>query len=220
MSDASWSSSLRKITELELPDHPFLDETDECLYFGNYTARAGFNHSDTNQLILNLKKKPAVRNTPQWRYKLQAIRRAAGAINSVIREDARPDCVLIPMPPSKVSGTADYDDRMLKVAEAVPNIDICECIRTVCERCAAHESDVRPSEQELRASLDFGPTEMLVGKRYAFVLDDVLTTGRSFRVAKAMVLEKAPNISVVGLFIARVARPAIDWGFEFENIDE
>ena len=42
------------IDELTRRDHYYLDET-ECVFIGEYTARAGYQHSQTNQLILNLK---------------------------------------------------------------------------------------------------------------------------------------------------------------------
>jgi hypothetical protein len=47
---------LTKIDELTLPDHYRLEPTDDCYFIGEYTARGGYEQSDTNDLILNLKK--------------------------------------------------------------------------------------------------------------------------------------------------------------------
>jgi hypothetical protein len=71
--DESWSGRLRKVGDLERPDHWFLTEADDCVFFGEYTARAGYGHSSTNQLIHNLKKKPELSGTPQYVWKGRAI---------------------------------------------------------------------------------------------------------------------------------------------------
>ena len=63
-SDASWSPSLRKVTDLERGDHWYLRESDQCYFFGEYTPGKGWAHSQTNQLVLNLKILPALRMSP------------------------------------------------------------------------------------------------------------------------------------------------------------
>jgi hypothetical protein len=47
---------LTKIDDLTFPDHYRLDSTDECYFVGEYTARAGYSYSATNDLVHNLKK--------------------------------------------------------------------------------------------------------------------------------------------------------------------
>jgi hypothetical protein len=64
--DGSWSGRLRKVSDLERPDHWYLTAKDDCVFFGEYTARGGYGHSSTNQLIHNLKKKPELVGTPQY----------------------------------------------------------------------------------------------------------------------------------------------------------
>ena len=44
---------LSKIDDLTRPDHTFIEAADECLYLGEYTARKGYQFSDTNNLIFN-----------------------------------------------------------------------------------------------------------------------------------------------------------------------
>ena len=46
----------RKIDSSLLCQHSNLSDLDECYYFGEYTARASFGHSQTNQIISNFKK--------------------------------------------------------------------------------------------------------------------------------------------------------------------
>lgn len=71
--DESWSGRLRVIGDLERPDHWYLTPEDQCAFFVDYTARAGYGASTTNQLILNLKKKPELAETPQHGWKHRAI---------------------------------------------------------------------------------------------------------------------------------------------------
>ena len=80
-------------------------------------------------------------------------------------------------------------------------------------RCAAHTSDERRSLDELRASLDYGPAALPNDDQFIFILDDVLTTGRSFKVVKQMVHDRMPAAQIIGIFVARCARPSIEWDF-------
>ncbi len=96
ISDESWSAKLRTIGDLERPDHCYLTTSDECFFFGEYTARAGYAHSRTNSMITNLKKKPVLRSTWQWRHKEQAIRECAAAIAANIKPEYLPQVVFVP----------------------------------------------------------------------------------------------------------------------------
>lgn len=51
----SFPSRFTRIDDLTRSDHNHLLPEDECLFFGDYTARKGWAHSATNQLILNYK---------------------------------------------------------------------------------------------------------------------------------------------------------------------
>src|SRR5690606_1558469 len=78
--------NLTVIDQLTRPDHYYLDESDVCFFLGEYTARKGFSYSDTNSLIINLKKDMSRRGRPEWQYKGWAIRTAAKALRRAINE--------------------------------------------------------------------------------------------------------------------------------------
>ena len=78
---------LTKLDELNLPDHWYLDATDECYFIGEYTAGRGYSHSSTNQLILNLKKSVDRRGLAEWSYKEAAIRQAAATLRQSLHPD-------------------------------------------------------------------------------------------------------------------------------------
>jgi hypothetical protein len=67
-SDVNWSPSLRRIGEIELPDHYYLSAEDECYFFGEYIPRGdspepAWKLSVTNKKISNLKKHPSKSGT-------------------------------------------------------------------------------------------------------------------------------------------------------------
>jgi hypothetical protein len=78
---------LSEIDELTRVDHSHLADSDRCYFIGEYTARAGFSHSSTNDLILNFKKSPSRRsNEREWRHKVAAVQRVAQMFREVLDE--------------------------------------------------------------------------------------------------------------------------------------
>lgn len=75
---------LTRIDELIREQHYHLEDGDLCYFFGEYTARQGAAYSETNQLIMNLKKGNERRGLPDYRYKGIAIERVARMITSTI----------------------------------------------------------------------------------------------------------------------------------------
>jgi hypothetical protein len=218
--DASWSGSLRVVGDLERPDHWYLTEEDSCYFFGEYTARAGYGHSSTNQLIHNLKKKPCLRATPQWKWKGVAIRDIGQAIARNLRPEALAQTTIIPIPPSKPPDHPDYDDRMAQVARSIgANHEVREVIYTAVERDAAHTNQNHRDPDGLRASLAIRSDLTLNRPSQVLLLDDVLTTGCSFIVCKAMISEIWPGIAVFGLFVARRVIDRSSPFEEFEDLD-
>ena len=110
---ATWVDALTR------PHHYYLDEDDRCAFIGEYTSGAGFRHSETNQLIFNLKKGVNRRGKTDWRYKDGAIRQAGRALEAVLNERALNECTFVPIPPSKARGDPDYDDRMVRVLREI-----------------------------------------------------------------------------------------------------
>lgn len=216
-----------KIEALMLPDHSYLDEQDECYFYGEYTARKGYAHSSTNQLILNFKKGVDKRGTNQWQYKEQAIRQAAQIFRAAIQVNA--ELTFVPVPPSKAKTDPNYDDRMLRLLQQVcmgwAQPDIRELVLQRQSADASHASDFRPSPDDLIAN--YAIDEQLTNPlpRTILIVDDVLTTGCHFKAMKRVLLARFPNANVIGLFIARRVPtadefPAIDLSAIFGNLDQ
>ena len=137
MLDASWSAKLRLVTELERPDHWHLQLGDQCAFFGEYAARQGYQHSDTNQIIANLKKKPELKNTGQWPHKVRAIEIVSKSIARNITPDEIDNSTFVPMPSSKTKEHAQYDDRIVQIVRGIKeNLDAREILVTTKDRDA------------------------------------------------------------------------------------
>jgi predicted amidophosphoribosyltransferase len=202
--DESWSGRLRIIGDLERPDHWHLTPQDTCYFFGEYTARAGYGHSSTNQLIHNLKKKPELAGTQQYVWKGRAIETAARTIRANLKAESLNQLTVVPSPPSKRPASEGYDDRVAQIARAIsPQINVREALVTAVEREAMHVNQNHRDPGALRATLATVAAEMVNPPPIAILLDDVLTTGCSFTVCRDILSAVWPQTSIIGIFIAR-----------------
>lgn len=196
---------LIKVDPPRLESRPYLQPSDDCYFFGEYTARKGPRYSPTNQWIFNFKK-PL--NHRGQRYKKGAIEIAAQMFRQAIESEALDRTTFVPIPSSKCKDDPSYDDRllqMLKLIQSVQPLDIRELLVQSRSVEADHESDNRKSLDELRklwkvddSSLTDAPNAPL-GKCLAIV-DDLLITGAHFRAAESLLSRF--NVKIVGFFLA------------------
>ena len=217
MSAGSFATRFTKIDDLTRPDHSYLTSNDECYFLGEYTARAGYTHGPTNDLISNFKKTMDRQGRSEWRYKGRAIREASKAfLNGLGGSDSKylNLWTFVPMPPSKAKGDPLYDDRLLKMLAAMrgnPPLDIRELVIQSESTESAHELNVRPhpTDIEARYRIDDNLTEP--NPSTIAVIDDVLTTGAHYRAAHSVLSARFPDAEIKGLFIARRVIPPIEF---------
>lgn len=205
---------LSRVDELDLPNRPSLERDDECYYLREFTSRKGFDYSETNQLIYNLKKKPSSRGSPGYHYKTRAVQQCIvelrTALNLPAALPALAQWTLVPMPPSKTVDHPDYDDRMEQIVRGLvaggPDIDVRLLLRQRESMAAAHESDVRPTVVELLAMYEVVPQQQPLRANGIILCDDVLTQGTHFRAAKTILRTAYPGLRVVGVFVAKAVR--------------
>ena len=123
---------LSKIDEVNIEDHSYLQADDKCYYFGEYTPNEDWNFSETNNLIINLKKKMSTKGTPQWKYKIEAIEKVGKLIAPYMNRD-RGNWIWVPTPPSKIKTDPNHDSRIedaLNFAKKISrtNTNICNCV--------------------------------------------------------------------------------------------
>ncbi len=221
--DNSFPSRLTKIDELTRGDHSFLEVEDECLFFGEYSARKGFAHSATNSLILNFKKPMQYRRTNSWPYKTRAINSVASAFSQSLGS-AFANLTLVPVPPSKLKTDPEYDDRMMDMLRAMRtpaglSPDIRELVLQTQPMQAAHESARRPPPDEWEKI--YAINEPLAHKipTWIGIIDDVLVTGCHFRAVSNVLKKRFPTVRITGLFIARRVPDAVDLSEVFGPAD-
>src|SRR5690606_2175753 len=117
MSNGTFPKRLTEIDDLTRPDHHFLGAEDRCFYFGEYSAREGYQAGATNQLILNFKKGVDRKGRPEWKYKERSVTEAAAAFVGAIKAEYATQATFVPLPPSKEKTDAAYDDRLLRMLQ-------------------------------------------------------------------------------------------------------
>jgi len=194
------------VDDLLRPLYPHLTAADQCYFLREYTAGRGYAGSETNHLILNLKKPPDRRGKPEWRYKERAIEQIAREFRASVNLSALRRVTLIPMPPSKVMDDPLYDDRMLQVLRAVDvegQLEIRELLLCAASMPAAHLAAQRPTIAQLVANLVVDESLAEPAPTTIALVDDVLTPGAHFVAAKTVLTRRFPSVPVRGLFVAR-----------------
>lgn len=200
----SFPNRFTRIDELTLPDHSFLTSEDQCYFIGEYTARAGFSYSATNQLIHNFKKPMEKKDTPQWKWKINAIKDAALAMQGALGATVA-GVTFVPVPPSKAKSDPLHDDRMMQMLRAInqSNIDIRELVIQSVTTEAAHALEVRLKPHELQALYQIQDNLCAPAPSVIAVCDDVLSAGCHYRAMSAVLKQRFPDTKIVGLFLAR-----------------
>lgn len=201
---------LQQIDETNVGDHWHLGAQDRCFFLYEYTSNRDYSFSQTNNLINNLKKKPTA-SAAQLRYKDQAIAACGAALKATLNAEWLRTATLVPAPPSKSPAHADYDDRMRRVAQAIPHQDIRALVRQAGDFVASHERANqglnRISLEELLEAYSIDETLAAPAPMRMAILDDVLTNGTHYRAMQARLAERFPHAEIIGLFIARRVFP-------------
>jgi hypothetical protein len=196
---------LTKIDDLTFPDHYRLDSTDECYFVGEYTARAGYSYSATNDSVHNLKKGVERKDRPEWRYKIWAIATASLQLRNSLNPDYLRVATFIPVPPCRAKDDPLYDDRMVQILQQLgSDLDVRELIVQSKSYDASHGAATsRPGPDELYQRYQIDQTLIEPVPRSIAVVDDVLTTGAHFKAMQRILNETFPSVPLIGLFLAR-----------------
>ncbi|HVT60101.1 MAG TPA: hypothetical protein VHR45_17100 [Thermoanaerobaculia bacterium] len=212
MTSANASVALTRLDRLHLDSYRYLTEDDECYFLREYSAGQGFwrtGPGSTNDLILDLKKRPERRFRPEWRWKERAIEQFAGELAAALDRAWLATATLVPIPPSAVKGSWRHDDRVLSILRQM--VALCELqpgdvrelvIQTADTRASSRSRRrLRPAEIAGVYALDESLCEP--PPRALGLFDDVLTSGAHFRAAKDLLARRFPGCRVTGFFLAR-----------------
>ena len=198
------------LDDLARTDHPYLGASDQCWCLARYVAGPGYRAGRVNQLITNLKCAPSVAAAEPLRrsHKDRAIELAAKAVRRAIKREWAESVTWIPIPPSRVPGHVDFDDRLMRILRHAFNayqVDIRNVLYQVRTQSADHVSNERLSMHHLYESIQVN-CAALAGRplrSHVVLFDDVLTTGKHYKCCERRLLEAVPGVSVCGLFLAR-----------------
>jgi hypothetical protein len=197
-------AQLSQIDALTRGDHAYLGEQDQVYFLREYTSRVGYTHSETNRLILNLKKSVETRGTPQWSYKEKAIDQLGRELRNAINPQFVQTAIWVPVPPSKAMQHPRYDDRMTRVLRrAFPNGDIRELVVQRESAEASHASESRPSPVEVARRYHVDEACASPTPQTVVIVDDVLTTGCHFVAVRTVLMARFPDATYLGVFLAR-----------------
>ena len=203
---------LLQIDETTLGEHFSLAPADFCFYVWEYTAQQRYDFSPTNQLIANLKIKPTqiAANSRRGFYKQQAIEHAAAALRGLIQRTwVEQYGTFVPIPASKIVGDPDYDDRVHRILDTAfngLNADIRPLLEQTASTQADHESDERIAFRNLLDITRINEAHTQPVRPNIAVVDDVLNSGKHFKVAQQLLSQRFPGTPVIGIFVARCVR--------------
>jgi hypothetical protein len=110
----------------------------------------------------------------------------------------------------RVPGHQDFDDRIHRLLQAAFtgfNADIRPMLEQVASTPADHESNDRLSHAALHELTQINETYAADPPRPTIaVVDDVLNSGKHFKVAQELLSQRFPGIPVIGIFVARCIR--------------
>lgn len=197
--------ALQKLDELYIPNHYYLDDNDDCYFILTYTIGQGYEYSSHNRFIINLKKSMDKRNTPQWKYKIQAIEEAAQYLSELNINQLFPNAIFIPMPPSKEKSNEYYDDRLYQILLKACNgsLDVREVVLQKKSTDSYHISGERRDINDIYNNLYIDEVASKNMKNDIVIFDDVLTSGAHFKATSKLLKDKFPNVNIHGLFLAR-----------------
>ncbi len=197
----------RRIDKFQrFPSH--LKKEDICYVAREYIPGGGYQASRTNSLILNFKKVPSKINTPEWKYKIEAIQKFAKELSGLL---SRRIAVAV-IPTSKIPGHPKYDSRLNDVLRELRRINSNVIIEVPISN--KESVDSASSEGGSREPADLYRNYKWNGftngvPREIIVIDDVLTDGSHFDAFQKLVNEKCPSTKVYGVFWALSVRPKL-----------
>jgi len=204
---------LTRIDAAAADEHINLEADDVCYCVWEYTAGMSYEFGPANHLISNLKIKPSeiIANPQRTRYKREAMSHCAAALRSLIRRAwVEVHGTFVPMPGSKVAGHRDHDariERVLQAAFAGQSADVRPMLVQTASTLADHETDDRLSYDELARVIRVSTSQAAAPPRANIaVIDDVLSSGKHFKVAQAHLSRHFPGVPVTGIFLARCVR--------------
>jgi len=185
----------RKLDLKVLQNRPYyIKDSDHCYYAREYISRGGYEASGTNQLIMNFKKDPIKKSLAEWHYKLEAQKKFAEELATILPLNAE----IAAIPTSKNKNDSAYDSRfeetfkiLLSKRDDVLIRDPLYVPKTVPPLHLTNKGSERSrSVNQKYTELALNKEELaLISANYLYLIDDVITTGASFKASQQLLTE-------------------------------
>lgn len=195
-------TSLWKQLDISQSDIFHIQKEDGIFYAREYTSHGSYNVSEANQLIKNFKKSLDRKNRPEWKYKIEAIKKFARELSDLFDDEKQYVIAAIPSSIRRIDPNYDtrLDDTLNELRKIKPNIIIEEPIIINNNLGAAHLGGTRKIDLLYNNMSWVGfckPTNHVI------LIDDVITTGSHFKACQKIILEHHPDIEIIGIFWAK-----------------
>jgi hypothetical protein len=192
---------------------------DVCFYYYEYTPRRGKWFSQANMVVRDYKaSRYEMQRDPGLRArKDSAINFYASVLggffetkrlkkNGTALSDLGQRIGLVPVPPSALPGSVDYDDRNVRTCELLRDrygFKVCQDVQTVHYVGPSHMSSEPRTTERSYASLGLIESDAR-SCEFVFVIDDVIASGEHYSAVRRLLRENGYSMFMCGMFLARV----------------
>lgn len=196
-----------------------LSNDDVCYFYYEYTPRKSKWYSQANMVVRDYKaSRNEILSDPGLRArKAYAIGFYASILGSFFEakhmrvggmalSQLGPQIGLVPMPPSKPKGHADYDDRNVQTCMLLQErygFRLCRDVETASDVGPSHLSGEPRTTERTYSSLALRGTSAREC-RFVFVIDDVIASGAHYSAIRRLLRESGYAMFMCGMFLARI----------------
>lgn len=181
-----------------------------CVSAEAYVPGAPYTKSPTTSAIHNFKMPLERKGESGWHYKDTAITEWAAALREALpHARIALDSIVCPMFTSKAKEDPLYDDRLEQLAARYAQgstVRVCSLLETTNSYARSRNGD-RVEGTTLRDNTRVAEVSLPASCERIILLDDVITTGTHYDVARELLRARFPNIKKIrGVFLARTKR--------------
>ncbi len=178
--------------------HFHIKNEDKCVYAREYKSRLGWKIK-TNSLVLNFKKSPLTKDTPEWQYRKKSIQIFSKEIEKLFKPNSNATITAIPSSKPKIHSEYDnrFEDLFKVLLKTRPRLNIEWPVEIRNLILPAHQGGSR-NPKDIKKNYrwkGFKNTPKEIG-----IVDDVLTTGAHFRAMSDFLKENRYKGQIVGIF--------------------
>ncbi len=183
---------------------PHIKPDDIWVYAREYKSSTGYEGGPTNSLILNFKKSPSKRCTPEWSYREKAIKQFKEDVELLLKTNPK-GWVLTAVPSSKTKSHPEYNNRFEDLFR--------ELLQSLLGWLVEWPVEIKEDQESVHLSGERNPEffkQNYIWKGFKnkepkilYILDDVITTGSHLRAISDFLRENKYKGKIIGICWAK-----------------